>query len=309
MNRLFVLLSFVLGTTATFAQTQKYHPFKESDAFWIVNANGSQGAGCYEVKYFIDGDTVLNGLTYNKIKRYGWYGGSNGNGCDPWANWTYNGYPFYVGGLRNDTIQRKVYFWRDSDTTESLLYDFSLGIGDTLQPGINNQFNTTLVVHSFDSVLVGTNYRRKIYVNIPGLGFVIGIIEGIGSQTGLIEDLLVGFGFGSTLKCYGEGNQTMYPSSPNSTLCQFALGQEETELFDSPIVFPNPFSDQLIIRSATGNFITRAVLYNLNGQELCQWEGRSMQVQLEPQAPSGFYTLHLELDNNAVQVVPVLKGL
>jgi hypothetical protein len=91
--------------------------------------------------------------------------------------------------------------------------------------------------------------------------------------------------------------------------CQFSLGQEDTELLDSPIVFPNPFSDQLIIRSAAGNFITRAVLYNLNGQELCQWEGRSMQVQLAPQAPPGFYTLHLELDNNAVQVVPVLKGL
>jgi hypothetical protein len=306
MNRLFVLLSFVLGTTATFAQTQKYHPFKESDASWLVHFYGTQGVNCYEVKYFIDGDTLFNGITFHKIKKYGWFGTSNASSC---YGWTYNGNHVYVGALRNDTIQRKVYFLWASHTAESLLYDFSLGVGDTLQPGFNNMFNSTLIVDSFDSVLVGNSYRKLIYVKAFGSNHIEGIIEGIGSQTGLIENIEQGIGFGGRLRCYAESNQTMYSLSTSPMQCQFSLGQEDTELLDSPVVFPNPFSDQLIIRSAAGNLITRAVLYNLSGQEVWQWEGRSMQVQLALQAPSGFYTLHLVLNNNAIQVVPVLKGL
>jgi hypothetical protein len=297
-----------MGTTVSIAQTQKYHPFKESDASWIVSAGGTQGAPCYEVKYFMDGDTVLNGLSYIKIKSYGWYGSSGINGCEPWAYWTYHGTPSYVGGLRNDTAQRKVYFLRSSDTTESLLYDFSLSIGDTLHPGFNNLNAGDVVVDSFDSVFVGNNYRRIMYVNSYGGGSISGIIEGIGSQSGLVEDLFMGFGFGSHLNCYAESNQTMYSLNPNLTLCQFALGGEENLFVDFPVVFPNPFSDQLNIRPKAGKFLTRAVLYNLNGQEVWRWEGRSEEKQLIPQIPTGFYALHLELDNIAVQVVPVVKG-
>jgi hypothetical protein len=73
-------------------------------------------------------------------------------------------------------------------------------------------------------------------------------------------------------------------------------------------VYPNPFSDQLSIRPAAGHELTGAVLYNLSGQEVWRWEGRSVEEVVYPPVPAGFYALHLELDGQLVQVVPVLKG-
>ena len=88
-----------------------------------------------------------------------------------------------------------------------------------------------------------------------------------------------------------------------------SIGLEESfEAATNIVVYPNPFSDQLTIRSADGRFITRALLYNISGQEVWRWEGRSMEEEVDPRVPPGFYALRLELEDHTVQTVPVVKG-
>lgn len=84
------------------------------------------------------------------------------------------GNPYFIsygGGLiRNDTSTKKVY----TIGPDSLLYDFSLNVGDSVKL---KYCSSGKVITTIDSVLVGTGYRKRfIFYNgnqmIEGIGHV-----------------------------------------------------------------------------------------------------------------------------------------
>ena len=90
-----------------FCVAQSYHPFS-INVGWCVEENYSLGA--WMIDYINLGDKTFNGQDYKFI---------GGKGSD-----------YFL--VREDTLQRKVYVVLPNDSTESLLYDFSLVKGQQI---------------------------------------------------------------------------------------------------------------------------------------------------------------------------------
>jgi len=234
MNRLVLFCCVFFSLQNTFSQTNIYHPFPHSGALWNVRISGSnQCHTCYIRSYWISGDTSINGSTYHKIN----YSQAVGIMIPPWWSCFYSSSPsgnYYAGALREDTIQRQVYFVPNGNSSDTLLYDFSLGVGDTI-PNYDNYFGSVLTIASIDSVLIGYNYRKRFNLD----NSLAVLIEGIGSTSGLIEDIWV-FECGGYLECYSENNQTLYPDT--SSQCEIISSKPELKSNQCKIIItPNPF--------------------------------------------------------------------
>lgn len=246
MKQLFSSLSYFLFlTTCVYAQTSVYHTFPDSVATWKVSWSDE---GCFsssipasEYIYSISGDTILGLHSYNKINRQV---SPCGFCCSP---------PFYsptdyIGAFREDIAQKKIYFILNNTTTEGLLYDFSLAVGDTLLPDYIVS-GPSAIITSIDSILIGATYRKLFNIN----GGYQSYIEGIGGSWGFIEELVT-FDSGSELLCFTEDNHTLFPDtiSTCSIITSLPFNQKENETFK---LYPNPtgHSATLAFSNATGN--------------------------------------------------------
>ncbi len=215
------------------AQTNVYHPFPDSGAVWRVdlvrwdNPFGTNYLSAYQ--YELGNDTLINGVPYTKLIRSGWF---NNSGFPIYESW------FYMGAIRQDTSQKKVYFLDGSLGTLSVLYDFSLQIGDTIPPPLLGQCPYKIIT-SIDSIQIGSSYRKKINL-MNGCGFPMNyafLIEGIGSTKGLIE-MLDPFESSSQLVCFSIDGITLYPDT--NTACPIFTTVENIEHDNKVLVHPNP---------------------------------------------------------------------
>ena len=212
-------LSFLFFAILSKAQTSIYHPFPDSNAVW--NEEGSSVFGGappewyhWQQRYFINGDTIIN-YTYHKIyvKRIDEY--------PPFVSYCHSyvipGIPLtdYFGAIRQDTLQKKVFFLPSGSLNDTLLYNFNLNLGDTLPPTYNHQ--TTLIVNHVDSMFDGTNYRKYFSLSDVFHSDSVAIIEGIGSSRGLFWWLDPPFEAGNSLHCFEQNGATLFSDScPNS---------------------------------------------------------------------------------------------
>jgi hypothetical protein len=243
------------------AQTNVYHPFPDSGMVWNMAIGGSECSTCYKRSYYISGDTVLNATACRKIE----YKEITGISLPPWYHCSYpftTGTTVYAGALHEDTASRKVFLFLPGSATDSLLYDFSLGIGDTLDSGMNNSISPNIYIDQIDSVLIGGNYRKRFLL---GNTVSSGLIEGIGSTTGLLDDIFV-FECGGYLGCVSLNGQTIYPDT--ISLCDLMDGVNEfTDLTSElhRVIYPNPASSQLIL-DCSQNSINSIEVINLTGE-------------------------------------------
>jgi len=124
----------------------------------------------------ISGDTLISSQIYHKLSTPFVQSIITGT-CTPYVNSGYD------GAIRQDTANRTVFYVPPSDSLEQLLYDFNMQMGDTVKGFLESFASPADTVHSIDSVLVGTNYRKRWNIN-PW--YNIYLIEGIGSTYGLI---------------------------------------------------------------------------------------------------------------------------
>jgi len=107
----------------------------------------------------------------------------------------------------DDTIQKQVFYIPTGNSEEKLIYDFNLGVGDTLFSYLN--WNEPLIVDYLDSVLINDEYHKRILFQYDEAE----IIEGIGSRTGIVEEL-VAFEGGSYLCALYVDTLLIYPDYP-----------------------------------------------------------------------------------------------
>ena len=118
-----LLLILALASLTSKAQTSVYHPFPDSAIVWRETLNGlgfnccCSGSVCLhdeEYQYFLDGDTLIGVNVFKKLYKSGtWVDYINGPPvCPPWCNnyTLYYSNPFFVGGIRQDTAQRRVFY-------------------------------------------------------------------------------------------------------------------------------------------------------------------------------------------------------
>jgi len=258
-----ILMFFISLTLGGFAQTSVYHPFPESNATWNVFWDGGFFSVCMETfSYNLSGDTVISNLTYHKIEV-------------PYIQNLGLCVPFhptgYSGCIRQDTSARKVYYLAPDSSNEELLYDFNLQVGDSI-PGFLrfNCFTTTLAILEIDSVLIGTNYRKRWTTGhaFPGHSYNR-IIEGIGFETGLLQQCPEGPGDAAyyTLTCFQQNGITLYPDTQTNCLL---IDDVENLLTKSTIeIFPNPFKNFLTIKSKSNETLD-VIIYDIALRKLQQ---------------------------------------
>lgn len=263
MKNVFFYLFLFFGIQNAFAQ---YKPLPMQNAEWI-NYGGIALLSCptctfVDYKYFTDGDTVINALTYSKIKKLE---GPNLNDV--------NLYPTYTGAIRQDTLNQKVYVVLTDSTTEHILYDFSLQVGDTINSVLHTLANdcfgfNTETIYLIDTIQVNGNDHRVFHFQGsctygPNGG---SYIEGIGSTYGLLfpnmEDMLE-----SHLNCMKVNSQTYYPSTSTNCVLTF-IGLDDLEMNKAISISPNPANENLTVSLPENYSKIEGILLDNAGKEL-----------------------------------------
>lgn len=162
-------------------------------------------AASYQFQF--NGDTIINSSVYKKVYKSGW--------VDSTLIQCYTGTPFgYQGALRDDSLQKKVFLIRPGNTTEDLVYDFNLNVGDTVRTILYDSLAgcPDIIIGYIDSVFInGTWHTRWNTTNIGCFAVGAMYVEGIGSLFGLL-DYYIEFEGGPDLICINNNGTIVYPN-------------------------------------------------------------------------------------------------
>lgn len=291
MKKIFVFLLVLLAARSS---GQSYHEFPDSNAVW----NFHYGAYCFwegsSDEYYsivIAGDTVINGIQYNALRTP--YLQSNSVGV---CGSALTG----QGAFREDVAQRKVYFIPSGETTEYLLYDFTMQVGDSVK-GYTQRFGQYDIVQAIDSVLVGSSYRKRWIVNNC---YNIHFIEGIGSTFGLFNQSPGCFTDMPyyTLTCFSQEGNTLFPSTVTS--CDVITSTAEVKREAEFKLYPVPARNELhITQDLSSSGIIR--ITDVSGKMITKCE-KSHTIDISFLSP-GFYFLSIENASGTREVSRFIK--
>ncbi len=266
--------------TLSFARAQEYKPFNLDSGLWCCMYNmkgGMFGGGTPgniyatdSVKFYCSGDTLINSVAFKKLM---YVGNTRSMVVPPTA------ISGYYGAVRNDIPNKKVYFVSVSGTGE-LLYDFDIAIGDSIPRGWF--FGQKEPVVQIDSVQYCNEYHKK-YITSSGYS----IIEGIGSQNGLIPPISFGISIGWTFGYEEYGNSSC-------TACDFVASIDSYSLNELNI-YPNPTNGEVKIVSDLN--IRYIELYDIAGTliESFNYAGGSIEIRNK-----GCYLLKIHTDSEII---------
>lgn len=269
------LLIVMMGLSNLFAEGQNYVPFPTANAVWRGERNYIEPTGGLPILWhyvdfnqFIGSDTMINGLVYHNLMEtsvdnlYQVYPGQY------LISSTNNG-PGLIGRFREDSNKRIYYF--GYFTTDSLLFDFNLSVGDTFQSTLLNA-SGYLKVTAIDSVFDGLIFRKKYILDTDTISFNDPpwfLIEGIGSNGGFAAEILPGLEYGSSLYCYRENNIIKYSDSIHN--CSL-VGMEEVQSDNIKLtIFPNPTTNQLTIETNSTSPLF-VILYDIASRKILEKE-------------------------------------
>jgi hypothetical protein len=251
MNRkLLVLFLLVLSRSGVYGQD--YIPILGDTNVWVESASPWE-----DIYIFTTCDSIFNGVNYKKICPY-----------------DYN--ILNRGLLREDINIRKVWFISPDSTTERIMYDFSLSIGDSVFLEFSNPINIQMTLNTgwyyVDSIVwknILTGSRKHIYLDNPDNPDitwdnsyperpVLEWIEGVGSpicsnyldiHTYLGNPCSIGSFSGWRVNCFFKNNIHEY-----SDTCVFVSGEdcfetgiEEQDHRQVVKLYPNPVLQNNIV--------------------------------------------------------------
>jgi len=272
-----VLIGGLLLTT-TVGKSQTYTPFDFKNGEWVCgyDTKGGQfsnyGVTHYireEVKFFFNGDTVINDNLYHKL----YY-----RGVARFPDWARRQLSGFYGLIREDTVKRQVWYG------SQLLYDFNLQVGDTILFGCMGW----KPIYSIDSVLICDKYHRRFNFK-DSYNYDCWLIEGIGSIGGLIPEVCLTNISG--LSCYAE------KGNPVCDTCRTPTGVNEF-IQNTVDIFPNPTDDQIRIISPVP--VTSVELVDLFGRRI-YFETHIAKNDINiPIRDRGIYILRVEIPGEII---------
>ena len=299
MRKFFLLLGLSLTANVSKSQTNVYHPFPEGNATWNVIYSlilCPAGPVSAEYTYYLSHDTIINSVNYHSVYMEGVI---HQGAC-------YTDGPLgYKGAIRQDTSLKKVFIILTGDTIERVLYDFNVSsIGDTLDmycDMVCNHYHVT----GIDSVLISGNYRRRIWYDCTQwINQSLWLIEGIGKSTGFLDACSEGFGVFTSLECFTQNNQTLYPDS--TTLCNLINDVGSPVKYQDMLIYPNPTSGKFTLQSTNQSFNNSTItIYNSLGEIIFQSEIRNQESEIDLSShPNGIYFVTvIEGDRMAVKKI------
>lgn len=284
MKTFTLLLMMVLGFTNAF--NQDYYPLVSEGKLWntlSVTENGpNPWDTVYETKtYKFEGDTVINNTNYLKIYE---------SDQEIPVNWTFK------GGIREEN--KKVWTVFSNGSDETILYDFSLNIGDTM---VFDEGYVEMVVDTITMVNIGNAERQKYhlrYYNDPDIKETW--IEGIGSNLGILTSGTEGVdGGGYWFLCMTENGGLVY-MNPNYNSC-FLISTGTKEIINPEInIFPNPANNILMIENLNHALLKSIKLVDLKGNIIKEFSTDQENLNLDGTKP-GSYILLLETEKGIIK--------
>jgi hypothetical protein len=248
-----ILLTFLGLHTAW---SQNYFPFPDSNATWCDERYDNGFPVNYYYNYYkTDGKLSINDTVYTVIS---------------------DNYGYTRCYLREEN--RKVFCRLGPGTTEFILYDFDIEVGDTISLyEINGGQFYAAYVGQTDSLLIGQHYHTRYYIECPEW-LSLDFIEGVGSSVGLMYCDIPWVDIWGNLYCFSL-NDTIYKTdgTGNTTPgdCWDYIGISE-EIPGQARVFPNPVSECIHL-DFQGD--CRLELLDLAGKPCRQSFSNSMNVQ------------------------------
>lgn len=268
---------------------QDYIPMLNENARWfyfsIPPGDGNYG-------YEIDGDTILNDKRYFKVNQF--QCSLTDSSCGK-VNYGLD----YKVLLREDTLNRKVYMMEPFDSTEMLLYDFSLQPNDTFR--FRHSSGVTkydLVVDSIGSIETSEDHRKIFYLSQKPSTYAQWI-EGIGSRADLLYNYLQYFEGNQFLSCFYVSDFRVfqhYDSNITNNCVQRFSNREDLYKKKPLYISPNPATDLLNVKfSGMGNY--NIAVINSLGSLIYQAHNLNSSVDIYvSKYPSGIYYVRV---NNA----------
>ncbi len=262
-----MLIAFI---ASCFSQEYEYVPFPTSGVIWseAYRRPIDEPCGLIFERFALSGeDTVINGHIYKKL------------------------YIFYdtvfdhrtatpIGGIREDE-QRRVYYKGEKihdfkplnefvDYEEIMLFDFSVGIGDTIKEGNFMSWDEArwLIVQDIDTVQMGGTLRKRYCLENNCDEYGVKWIEGMGTSRGLL------FTSGSTptnglynyLICFKQDDEILFFDEEFSECMPPIVGIDSEEWdWNALRVFPNPVTEGTINFLVGKAPIEQITIYNAKG--------------------------------------------
>ncbi|MFT4762329.1 MAG: hypothetical protein ACI9XO_004980 [Paraglaciecola sp.] len=249
---LFILLGFFANSA--FGQETD---FPNEFAVWRYDYNEEGGQPFYSIYYYMEGDSTYMNTSYKKI--------------------------FGEGLIRSE--DKRVYFIPQNDTIEYLIYDFNLEVGDKFFPpqyAISSGIDTLIVTQINSTSLYGG--VRKVWHFDAATTW----IEGIGTESGFFSNpFYIGSPNGSSsLQCFVKDSIII------DSQCQPNDSSDETIEQIHASVFPNPFYDEITIKTELSKFIDLIQVFDVNGRLINSIEGIST-IQMNSELSNGLYFLRV----------------
>lgn len=187
MKKLLLFLSF-FAFTLSFSQI--YTPLLKDGNKWWESLSEGYCDGCNAFSdgfyYFINGEEVINNITYKKIYVNYYYYCADLGPC----GFTNNPDVFFTY-MREDIRNEKVYTYDKVSNTEKLLYDFSLNVGEYGTSNWPLSLSGNNSNYKIEEIVSGKVFDRDVknfQISFEGCtNCFYNIYEGIGSQSGLFS--------------------------------------------------------------------------------------------------------------------------
>lgn len=299
MNKCFqFIIPFLILSLNAFNQNSRF-PVNPKGT-WDVNyvsfcTPDEPGEGDDVYKYFIENDTFINEIKYYKLYKSGI---------------AYYEEPFYYTGVYAGALRdtaNKFYFVDKDESSEQLLFDFNLTVGDT----IRGEIGKDLVINDVDTLPDGRKKIFFMYEFCAGCCPVHVMVEGIGHAAGFTEEPPCHHPCfrGHYMTCYRENNKLVYSSDYGifTKPCK-STSSVPAENVNSPVqLYPSPVTGLAVvgIKDQLSTTVTVTV-FNLLGTEIYRdtYFNQSGVIHLDLSGINkGIYFLRI----NGIESYPVIK--
>lgn len=269
------LLIYCFAFLPLLSFAQPINPWPTTNSWWDILSYNEYNQLFGGRTYHMDGDTLIQGMTYQRISFFYGIGVPEG----------------YAGAVRSDSMNR-VYTVPKDSLSEVLLYDFNAQIGDTLHNVLFGLFGgvfglTDMVVTNKDTIQLQDGPHMRMWLDNPTYGYFGEVIDGIGSRPDFLVPSYQPNVSGYELLVCMTSDSVAVIGSGNCMIASVVNG-----ITAKLNIYPNPVRDLLKIDYETPNLIGGARLFDARGSLLQQWDHLPKEINVSV-LPAGMYFLNL----------------